>query len=423
MVIASCCAKSFYDEYGSDTEKVPLGDVFNDPEGSDAKLLCDSNSFDNQIRTTGPKAKIPDITFNKIISICNIQNEVGQYIEFLKNPEAFSGSKISMTMGALLIGPNGSGKRTIARAIAGEANKKDKPVRIFEVSDAIPYPETSSLEYKLVCNGESINVQCLFEIARSHAPCVVLIDILDVIIEICRPIIQHILHEMEKIKTNMGILFLGSVCKEPVGIEEKLLCRSNRFDNQIRLTEPVFQERKELFTFFLQDIKHDNTLDVDVLARRTEGYEVGKIKRLLDQSMVCAITQHKETITLEDVEHLIDDEFGAANKKFVSDKESLLTIAHHEAGHALVSYYGDEQHFSPLYKITIIPRHDTLGVTHTLPDGPHKGMTRRRLLSRIDVYFGGLVSEELLNGKESVTAGMLYYFVLNQCYFLSNKRK
>ena len=90
----------------------------------------------------------------------------------------------------------------------------------------------------------------------------------------------------------------------------------------------------------------DNKLDVDILARRTQGYEVGKIKWLLDQSMVRAFTQDKASITLEDVESLMDDEEnGVANKKFVSDEKSLRSTAYHEAGHALVSYYGDEKHF------------------------------------------------------------------------------
>jgi len=361
------------------------------------------------MRLGGPKAKISDITFDKIVSFGNIQKEAKQYIEFLKNPKTFLESKISIARACLLIGSNGSGKRKMVHAIAGEAK-----VGLFEVSDAIPYPDVP-FEYKLVCNGEKVDVQGLFENARSHAPCVIFIDNLDVIIEISRPLIQQILHEMEKLKPNEGIVILGAVCETPEGMEEKLFCRSNRFDNQIRLTAPHFQECKELLTFFLRDIKHDNTLDVDILARRTEEYEVGNIKRLLDRSMIRAIMQHKTTITLEDVENVIDDEeIGAAEKKFLSDEESLKGTAYHEAEHALVRYYGDEQHYSPLYKITIIKRGHALGVTHSLKEGKWKDLTKRRALSKIDVYFGGLVAEEMLFGKEGVTTGILYYFIMKK---------
>ena len=265
-----------------------------------------------------------------------------------------------------------------------------------------------------MCNGEKVDIQGLFETARSHAPCVVFIDNLDVIIEICRPLIQQFLHEMEKCKMNEGIVFLGAVCEEPEGIEEKILCRSNRFQNQLRLTRPNFQERKELLTFFLREIKHDNTLDVDILARRTEDYEVGNIKRLLNRSVIRVLMQHKTTISLGDVEDVIDDsEIGAAEKKFLSDKETLKGTAYHEAGHALVQYYSKETNFEPLYKVTIVKRAHALGLTHSLPEGLSKDFTRRRILSTIDVYFGGIVAEEMLFGKECITTGRKYINSIN----------
>ena len=121
--------------------------------------------------------------------------------------------------------------------------------------------------------------------------------------------------------------------------------------------------------------------------------------------MIRITTQHKSTVTMEDIEDLIDElEVGSAERKFVGDKESLKGTAYHEAGHALVRYYSDEQSVDPLYKITIVKRGGALGMTRFLPE-PNKDMTKRRIISKIDTAFGGRVAEEMLFGKERVTTG------------------
>ena len=121
--------------------------------------------------------------------------------------------------------------------------------------------------------------------------------------------------------------------------------------------------------------------------------------------MIRIITQHKSTVTMEDMEDLIDElEVGSAERKFVGDKESLKGTAYHEAGHALVQYYSEGQSFDPLYKVTIVKRGGALGMTSLLPE-PNKDFSRCRMISHIDTAFGGRVAEEMLFGKDRVTTG------------------
>ena len=379
-------------------------------QSNESKIEKDENDetkLENTTKTdeeeNNLEAKTPDITFDNIVGCSNVEEELKQYVEYLKSPQTFKDLKIYMRTGCLLVGPTNSGKRTIAHALAGTAK-----VKLLEISDAIPDSD-GSFGYKLLCNNKKLDLKEIFESARSHTPCVVFVNYIDIIMDTCRPIMQQFFHEMENNKMNEGIVFLAAVCEKPSGIEEKTMGRSGRFDNQVQLTRPNFQERKELFTLFLRDITHDNTLDVDILSRRTDGYQVGGIRRLIDRSMIRITTQHKSTVTMEDIEDLIDElEVGSAERKFVGDKESLKGTAYHEAGHALVQYYSDEQSFDPLYKVTIVKRGGTLGMTSFLPE-PNKDYSRCRMISHIDTAFGGRVAEEMLFGKDRVTTGKYLY--------------
>ena len=205
---------------------------------------------------------------------------------------------------------------------------------------------------------------------------------------------------------NEGIVFFAASCEKLDGLEEKLVCRFGRFNHRIKLKPPNFQERKEIFTFLLRDLKHDNTLDVDILARRTEGAEIGDIKQLLNTCVIRLLTQNRSEISLEDVDELIDDILtGHGDKKFAVEKESLKSTAYHEAGHALVRYYGGEQGIDPLYKVSIVKRSEALGLTWSLAEGKHRDLTKDRILQWIDVALGGRAAEELLLGKDRITAG------------------
>ena len=276
-------------------------------------------------------------------------------MECLKNSEKFQNLKVSIGNGCLLVGSAGSGRRTSAHAVAGEAK-----VNFFEVTDIIP--GDGEFGYMLLCNGKKVmSVQLLFQMCRMCTPCVIFVNHIDMIMASCRATVMLFLHEMEKRKENEGIIFFAASCENPDGLEEKLVCRFGRFNHRIRLKPPNFQERKEIFTFLLRDLKHDNTLDVDILARRTEGAEIGDIKQLLNTCVIRLLTQNRSEISLEDVDELIDDILtGHGDEKFAVDKESLKATAYHEAGHALVQYYGDEQGFDPLYKISIVKRSDAL---------------------------------------------------------------
>ena len=342
-----------------------------------------------------------DLTLKNIIGYSNTQDEVKRYVEYLKNPEKFKNLNINLGKGCVLFGPLGSGKRTIVHAVASEAK-----VNLFEISDLIP-DGNSMFGYKLVCNGKKVDVQELFDTCRASTPCVVFINHIDFIFAACNSTMLMFLHEMDKKNENEGIVFFAAASEDLDSFEEKLISRSsNRFSHRIEFACPNFQERKEIFTFLLRDIKHDNTLDVDILARRTEGAEIGDIKELLNTCMIRSITKNKPEISLQDVDDLIDEILtGHGEDKFQCEKESLKGTAYHEAGHALVAYYADEKGFDPLYKVSIVKRSAALGMTSFLPEGRHKDMTKQRMLRLIDRFFGGRVAEEILFGKDGITAG------------------
>jgi len=342
----------------------------------------------------------PDLSLKDIIGCSNVQEEVRRYVECLKNSDKFQNLKVSIGNGCLLVGSAGSGKRTIAHAVAGEAK-----VNFFEITDIIP--GDGEFGYMLLCNGKKVmSVPLLFEMCRMCTPCVIFVNHIDMIMETCRGTIMVFLHEMEKKKENEGIVFFAASCENLSGLEEKLVCRFGRFNHRIKLEPPNFQERKEIFTFLLRGLKHDNTLDVDILARRTEGAEIGDIKQLLNTCVIRLLTENRSEITLADVDELIDDiKTGHGDKKFVVDKESLKATAYHEAGHTLVRYYGGEQGIAPLYKVSIVKRSEALGITFGLAEGKYRDYTKQRILQEIDVGLGGRAAEELLLGKDRITAG------------------
>ena len=354
-----------------------------------------------------------DVTLANIVGCSNVHEEVKRYVEFLKSPQKFYDLKVNVGRGCLLVGSVGSGKRTIAHAVAGEAI-----VNLFDISDLIPDGD-SIFGYKLLCNGKKVSVDQFFDVCRMNIPCVVFINHIDVLMATCINTVRMFLHEMEKSDVNNGIIFFAAVAaqttstnisnnanEEADSFEEKLLCRFNRFTHIVKFSSPNFQERKEIFTFLLRDVKHDNTVDVDILARLTDGAEIGHIKKLLNTCMIRMVTQNRSAISLEDIDELIDEiQTGYGEKKLAIDKESLKGTAYHEAGHALVLYYGDGHGIDPLYKVTIVPRGRALGITSYLPEGKNKDLTKQRILRMIDLAFGGRVAEEILFGKDRISSG------------------
>ena len=335
----------------------------------------------------------PSVTLGDVIGCDNIKEDVKPYVEFLKNRETFLNLGGNVTKGCLLVGPKGSGKTLIARAIAGTAK-----VPLFEVSD--------SIQGALYCNGKRADkVEELFNIAKKHSPCVLFFDKLDIFYRMEPPLVREFLFEMDKCQIEQGILFVGAALELPGDDADKVMVLSNRFSTQVLISIPKFQGRKELFSFYLSKIKHDNSIDVDILARRTDGMYGGDMKELVNRSVIRASMRHGVSVTMRDLDDVIDtDSVGSELTSFLQDKESLKGTAYHEAGHALVSYYSNEE-FLPLYKATIIARGHSLGHTLGLPEGSYKNMTKRRLLCIVDVCLGGRVAEELLGGKDSVTTG------------------
>ena len=390
--------KEVYDEYDPDVNEE---DEY-DPEDKAKKENTKKGKIKNDSEAT-----TPDLTFEKIVGCGNVEEELSQYVEYLKSPELFKDLKVSMTKGCLLIGPTSSGKQTLAHTVAGAAN-----VRLLDISEAFPHLNCP-YGYLLLCNNKEVDPGEMFQMALENAPCVVFVKHIDVIMETCQQLVQQFLHEMDKVNINDEIVFIASVYEEPNDFDEKLMCRSGRFEHQVKITKPNFQERKELFTFFLRNITHDDTLDVDILSRRSDGYYIGGIKRLIDRSMIRVITKHRSAVAITDIEDLIDElDIGSEDRNFVTDKETLKGTAYHEAGHVLVRYYSDKQKLDPVYKVTIIKRGGTLGMTSFLPE-PNKDFSKSRMKSTIDTSFGGMVAEELFLGKDGVTTGKQLYIEIH----------
>ena len=349
-------------------------------------------------KATGKLADKDDVkvTFKDVAGLYGAKEEVMEIVDFLKNPKKYTALGGKIPKGALLVGPPGTGKTLLAKAVAGEAN-----VPFFSISG-------SDFVEMFVGVGAS-RVRDLFRQAKEKAPCIVFIDEIDAVgraraknggftsNDERENTLNQLLTEMDGFGTNSGVIVLAATNR--ADILDHALMRAGRFDRQIHVELPELKEREEIFKVHLRGIKVAPDFDVEFMAKHTPGFSGADIANVCNEAALTAARRNHDTVTQR-------------------------TTAYHEAGHALVGWllpYAD-----PVFKVSIIPRGNALGLTWYLPE-ERKNWSKSVMIDRMCSLLGGRVAEEILNGEPSTGAlndlermtGMAYSMV--QYYGMSEK--
>lgn len=339
------------------------------------------------------------LNFNDVAGLEEAKTEVMEIVDFLKNPKKYTNLGGKIPKGALLIGPPGTGKTMLAKAVAGEAN-----VPFFSISG-------SDFVEMFVGVGAS-RVRDLFKQAKEKAPCIVFIDEIDAVgrargrnanfgsNDERENTLNQLLTEMDGFGTNMGVIILAATNR--ADILDRALMRAGRFDRQIHVELPDLVEREAIFKVHLRPIKLEKSFDIGFMAKQTPGFSGADIANVCNEAALIAARKNKTVVEKQDFLDAIDRIVGGLERKtkIISPVEKK-TIAYHEAGHATVSWL--LEHASPLLKVTIIPRGRALGAAWYLPE-ERQLTTREQILDEMAYALGGRAAEELVFGRISTGA-------------------
>lgn len=339
------------------------------------------------------------VTFKDVAGLYGAKEEVMEIVDFLKNPKKYTALGGKIPKGALLVGPPGTGKTLLAKAVAGEAN-----VPFFSISG-------SDFVEMFVGVGAS-RVRDLFRQAKEKAPCIVFIDEIDAVgrargknvgfssNDERENTLNQLLTEMDGFGTNSGVIVLAATNR--ADILDKALLRAGRFDRQIHVELPELKEREEIFKVHIKDLKLSTDFDVDFMAKHTPGFSGADIANVCNEAALTAARKNKPAIDKQDFLDAVDRIVGGLERKssIITNSEKK-SIAHHEAGHAAVSWL--LPYANPLFKVTLIPRGQALGAAWYLPE-ERKLWTKSQMVDEMCALIGGRVAEEIVNGEPSTGA-------------------
>ena len=339
------------------------------------------------------------VTFKDVAGLYGAKDEVMEIVDFLKNPKKYTTLGGKIPKGALLVGPPGTGKTLLAKAVAGEAN-----VPFFSISG-------SDFVEMFVGVGAS-RVRDLFRQAKEKSPCIVFIDEIDAVgrargknagfssNDERENTLNQLLTEMDGFGSNSGVIILAATNR--ADILDKALMRAGRFDRQIHVELPDLKERMEIFQVHLRNLKLEENFDLEFLAKHTPGFSGADIANVCNEAALTAARKDKKAIDKQDFLDAVDRIIGGLEKKSkIITPEEKKSIAHHEAGHATVSWL--LPHANPLFKVTIVPRGHALGAAWYLPE-ERQLVTREQLIDEMCSLIGGRVAEEIVNGQPSTGA-------------------
>ena len=347
------------------------------------------------------KAKLYDrtdlkTTFADVAGVDEVEAELQELVDYLKNPEKYRRVGARIPKGVLLVGPPGTGKTLLARAIAGEAE--------------VPFFYISASEFiELFVGLGAARVRDLFQQARDRAPAIVFIDEIDAVGQARsgysnpgaghqeqEQTLQQLLTEMDGFEPNSGVIIVAA-SNRPEVLDQALL-RPGRFDRQIQVNLPEINGREQILAIHAREVKLESDVDLKVLARRTPGFSGAQLANVINEGALLAARQNKETVGMDELEEAINRVVAGLERRsqVLTDKERRL-VAYHELGHALVALF--VEHSDPVHRVSIIPRGiGALGYTQQLPDEERYLMTEPELHDRIAVLLGGRSAEEIVFG-------------------------
>lgn len=339
------------------------------------------------------------VTFKDVAGLYGAKDEVMEIVDFLKNPKKYTSLGAKIPKGALLVGPPGTGKTLLAKAVAGEAN-----VPFFSISG-------SDFVEMFVGVGAS-RVRDLFRQAKEKAPCIVFIDEIDAVgrargknagfssNDERENTLNQLLTEMDGFDTNSGVIVLAATNR--ADILDKALMRAGRFDRQIHVDLPDLKEREEIFKVHIKGLKVAKDFDVDFMAKHTPGFSGADIANVCNEAALTAARRNKSEVDRQDFLDAVDRIIGGLERKSaIITPAEKKSIAHHEAGHATVSWL--LPYANPLFKVTLIPRGQALGAAWYLPE-ERKLWTKSQMVDEMCSLIGGRVAEEIVNGEPSTGA-------------------
>ena len=352
----------------------------------------------NQIFNIGKsKAKVfkkgesTNVTFKDVAGVDEAKEELEEIVDFLMKPSKYTKLGAKIPKGALLIGPPGTGKTLLAKAVAGEAD--------------VPFFSLSGSDFVEMFVGVGASrVRDLFKQAKDKAPSIIFIDEIDAIgrargknanlgsNDERENTLNQLLTEMDGFGTNSGVIIIAATNRADV--LDKALMRAGRFDRQIMVDMPDVNERKSIFKVHVKPIKTDKSVDLDLLSSQTPGFSGADIANVCNEAALFAARKNKKTVSHKDFGEAIDRIIGGLEKRFkVISPEEKKTIAFHEAGHALVSWL--LKYASPLVKVSIVPRGQSLGAAWYMPH-ERKITTTEQIFHEMCAALGGRAAEKVV---------------------------
>ena len=338
------------------------------------------------------------IRFRDVAGEDEAKENLSEIVEYLHNPARYKEIGASMPKGILLVGPPGTGKTMLAKAVAGEAN--------------VPFFSMSGSEFVEMFVGMGASkVRDLFQQAKEKAPCIVFIDEIDAIgkkrdgqiggNDEREQTLNQLLTEMDGFEDNTGVIILAAT-NRPESLDPALL-RPGRFDRRVPVELPDLKGREDILKVHAKKIKVGDNVDYNKVARMASGASGAELANIVNEAALRAVRDNRKFVTQEDLEESIEVVIAGYKKKnaILTDKEKRI-VAYHEIGHALVA--AKQTNSAPVQKITIVPRTSgALGYTMQVEEGNHYLMTKEEILNKIATLTGGRAAEEIVFG--SVTTG------------------
>ncbi|MDO4481920.1 MAG: ATP-dependent zinc metalloprotease FtsH [Bacillota bacterium] len=338
------------------------------------------------------------IKFADVAGEDEAKEALSEIVDYLHGPETYEEIGASMPKGILLVGPPGTGKTMLAKAVAGEAN--------------VPFFSISGSEFVEMFVGMGASkVRDLFRQAKEKAPCIVFIDEIDTIgkkregsiggNDEREQTLNQLLTEMDGFEGNNGVIILAAT-NRPESLDPALT-RPGRFDRRVPVELPDLKGREEILKVHSKKIKLEKSVDFSLIARMASGASGAELANIVNEAALRAVRDKRSVVTQSDLEESIEVVIAGYQKKnaILTDKEKMI-VAYHEIGHALVA--AKQSHSAPVQKITIVPRTSgALGYTMQVDEGNHYLLSKEELENKIATFTGGRAAEEIAVG--SITTG------------------
>jgi cell division protease FtsH len=329
------------------------------------------------------------VKFKDVGGLDEVELELKEIIEFLKNPDRFTRLGAKLPKGVLMVGPPGTGKTLLAQATAGEAG-----VPFFSISG-------SDFVEMFVGVGAS-RVRDLFEQAKKKAPCIVFIDEIDAIGQSRSGVnaigtndereqtLNQLLNEMDGFEPNQGVVIMAATNRPEV--LDKALLRPGRFDRQIQVVLPTEAGRREILDIHTREVKLADEVDLTDLSKITAGFSGADLANLVNEAALLAVRHDHDAVTMDDFDLALERVIAGLQRKVTLKGEVRRKVAYHEGGHALVAYLQPDT--DPVHKVSIIPTSKgALGYTLQMPDEDTYLLGKDELMQRMAVMLGGRAAE------------------------------